>query len=49
MCDFVQNELTDQNLQQEVVKEFVMTLLVDQKLEQGKFQKSDEFAGGSKK
>ena len=26
MCEFVQNELTDQKLQQEILKEFVRTM-----------------------
>ena len=36
MSGFVQNELTDQDLQQDILKEFVMNLLMGQKLEQGR-------------
>ena len=38
MSDFVRNELTDQQLQQEILGEFVMKLLMDQKIERGKFE-----------
>ena len=38
MSEFVQNELTDEKLQQETLKEFVTNLLMDQNLEQGKLK-----------
>ena len=48
MSELVQNELTDQKLQQEILKEFVMTLLMDQKLEQGEHERiRDKLADGS--
>ena len=48
VSEFGQNEVTDETLQQEVLREFVMNLLLDRKIKTRKVERIRELGEGSK-